>query len=477
MGATLLLPISIGSNEVLLIYPKTYYVQWLNGMLIQGLWNLIFLFANISLFILLPFAYLFIESEGFSGHKKGVIAKVQEAMVALVLVGFSVWGIAYMFAAVLSPERFALGGLLSLSFIHQLPFIYSCISFFGVLLLLMCTPLGLGHIFTVLSQLMVGPQFLRNVDEEFLAKQMEIESLKKILNTKANSEKSEFTSPMKYFNQEDPIAQNGNQPAQALKGGSSEFNRKLNRMRVVLSEDDDSNDSEGEIRGSLVVMEAELLDLEKLKKTSGWKRNLFYPLSFILVFALTSFTVLKVILNTLLLLVGTKALPLSAQTISLGLSSMSILGPWGAALEIGLIFYLISTSLVGLYNLPIIRRVRPRLGDTPTSHIICNCALVLILSSALPLLACILGITNFDLLGNYGQIEWLGNIYIVLMYNVLFSISSTLCLVNKFTSPIRQELVKRLRSVCLQLKGYLFGPSRSSDHRSHKDLHDVLKED
>lgn len=70
MGATLLLPISIISNEVLLLYPSTYYVQWLNGMLIQGLWNLIFLFANISLFILLPFAHLFIESEGFSGNRK-----------------------------------------------------------------------------------------------------------------------------------------------------------------------------------------------------------------------------------------------------------------------------------------------------------------------------------------------------------------------------------------------------------------------
>jgi len=70
IGATLLLPISIVSNEVLLLYPRTYYVQWLNGMLIDGLWNLIFVFANLSLFILLPFAYLFIESEGFSGHKK-----------------------------------------------------------------------------------------------------------------------------------------------------------------------------------------------------------------------------------------------------------------------------------------------------------------------------------------------------------------------------------------------------------------------
>ena len=31
-----------------------------------------------------------------------------------------------------------------------------------------------------------------------------------------------------------------------------------------------------------------------------------------------------------------------------------------------------------------------------------------------------LGITNFDLLGDFGQIEWLGNFLIVLLYNVVF---------------------------------------------------------
>lgn len=35
-GAVLLLPISIVSNEVLLLYPKSYYVQWLNSSLIHG---------------------------------------------------------------------------------------------------------------------------------------------------------------------------------------------------------------------------------------------------------------------------------------------------------------------------------------------------------------------------------------------------------------------------------------------------------
>ena len=75
------------------------------------------------------------------------------------------------------------------------------------------------------------------------------------------------------------------------------------------------------------------------------------------------------------------------------------------------------------------------------THLIYNCALYVILSSALPLLVkvlgkvnnivCILrylylkpslslGITNFDLLGNYGKIRWLGNYILVFAVNALF---------------------------------------------------------
>jgi hypothetical protein len=35
-----------------------------------GLWNLIFLGSYLSLFVAIPFAYFFIESEGFAGSKK-----------------------------------------------------------------------------------------------------------------------------------------------------------------------------------------------------------------------------------------------------------------------------------------------------------------------------------------------------------------------------------------------------------------------
>lgn len=102
LGAVLLLPFSIISNEVLLSFPQNYYIQWLNGSLVHGgctgqprgalralgwdlpphpgahptlslspgLWNLVFLFSNLSLVFLMPFAYFFTESEGFAGSKK-----------------------------------------------------------------------------------------------------------------------------------------------------------------------------------------------------------------------------------------------------------------------------------------------------------------------------------------------------------------------------------------------------------------------
>ncbi|GIY01734.1 limb region 1 homolog-like protein, partial [Caerostris extrusa] len=71
IAAALLLPISIISNEVLLAHPKSFYVQWLNSSLIQGMWNLVFLFSNLALFILLPFAhFFFLESEGLPGSTR-----------------------------------------------------------------------------------------------------------------------------------------------------------------------------------------------------------------------------------------------------------------------------------------------------------------------------------------------------------------------------------------------------------------------
>ncbi len=48
-------------------------------------------------------------------------------------------------------------------------------------------------------------------------------------------------------------------------------------------------------------------------------------------------------------------------------------------------------SIVGFYSLPLFRRLKPELHDTPMTKIIGNVAVILILSSALPVLARTLG--------------------------------------------------------------------------------------
>lgn len=43
------------------------------------------------------------------------------------------------------------------------------------------------------------------------------------------------------------------------------------------------------------------------------------------------------------------------------------------------------------------------------------------------------GITNFDLLGNYGKIRWLGNYFLVFAVNFLFGGAAALCLFDRVT--------------------------------------------
>lgn len=162
IGSLLLLPISVISNEVLLIYPDSYYVKWLNSSLIQGeidmsilfqllhykkdklvifnltlhsifyiytylllvtdstilirlftfvyqlhqyfftlagLWSHVFLFSNVSLFVFLPFAYLFAESAGFFGYRPGVWSRFCETCTVLTLLAGVVLGFTFVISS------------------------------------------------------------------------------------------------------------------------------------------------------------------------------------------------------------------------------------------------------------------------------------------------------------------------------------------------------------------------------------------
>ncbi|KAH6930916.1 hypothetical protein HPB50_020823 [Hyalomma asiaticum] len=106
--------------------------------------------------------------------------------------------------------------------------------------------------------------------------------------------------------------------------------------------------------------------------------------------------------------------------------------------------YLWLASVVGFFTLPVFCLLRPKPLSATLTQIIGNCAVLLVLSSALPVLARTLGITNFDLLGDFGRIEWLASFPLVLTYNVVFVAAAATSLTTKVTATVRTELLGRL---------------------------------
>ncbi|XP_034718006.1 limb region 1 protein homolog isoform X2 [Etheostoma cragini] len=393
-GAVFLLPFSIISNEILLSFPKNYYIQWLNGSLIHGLWNLVSLFSNLCLFVLMPFAYFFLESEGFAGSKKGIRARILETFVMLFLLALLILGIVWVASALIDNDAASMESLYDL-WEFYLPYLYSCISLMGGLLLLMCTPVGLSRMFTIMGQLLVKPTILEDLDEQIYCIHLQEEALQRRLNGS-----SSYTYTRGCF--------------------THQLNKELDYFRNQRNK------------------------LERRKKASGWEKNLLYPMVMLILLAGTTISVIMVVLNILYLLVDETAMPKGSTDRGIGNTSLSTFGVAQAVLEIILIFYLMVSSVVGFYSLRVFEGLTPRNDDTTMTTIIGCCVSILVLSSALPVMSRTLGITRFDLLGDFGRFNWLGNFYIVLSYNLLFAVVTTLCLVRKFTSAVREELLKAL---------------------------------
>ncbi|KAK1172000.1 hypothetical protein AOXY_G4466 [Acipenser oxyrinchus oxyrinchus] len=421
-GAVLLLPFSIVSNEILLSFPKNYYIQWLNGSLIHGLWNLVSLFSNLCLFMLMPFAYFFLESEGFAGSKKGIKARVLETFVMLILLGLLILGIVWVASALIDNDAASMESLYDL-WEFYLPYLYSCISLMGGLLLLLCTPVGLSRMFTVMGQLLVKPTILEDLDEQIYCIHLQEEALQRRLNG--------MTSHSQY----NPV----------------DLQQELDSVRSMKNK------------------------LERRKKASAWEKNLVYPVVMLILLAGTTISVLLVVFNILYLLVDETAMPRGSKVNNtkeqgIGSASLFTFGFVGAALEIILIFYLMVSSVVGFYSLRVFEELTPRKDDTTMTTIIGCCVSILVLSSALPVMSRTLGITRFDLLGDFGRFNWLGNFYIVLSYNILFAVVTTLCLVRKFTSAVREELLKALGLDKLHLSNNTREPEKHSANGHQKSL-------
>uniref|UniRef100_A0A915C7H3 Uncharacterized protein n=1 Tax=Parascaris univalens TaxID=6257 RepID=A0A915C7H3_PARUN len=387
IGAATLLPFSVIGSEILQAYPDSYYFQWLNWPLIHSLWNYVFALSNLSLFVLLPFAYFFIESQGFRGQGKGIMARVYETVAVCIMLIVVLICLADVVQSFLLFQQKSISlSLLSFTSV-DLPFIYSCVSLIGVFTLLITTPIGFAHMFTVVSNHLLAA------------------------NSSLTMDANEHTiSRLEYETQKLRLVRNGC-PA-----------------------------------GSLPLTPPEpFLPQKPLRGYQKVLQSVKYPLAIIILLLLTAVSVLMVLINTLQLLFGYRALPVYAQYIEV--NSRHTFGIFGALVEVIIISYLMVASLVGVYSVPLLRRLRPRKGKTTMTFIIANCTTVLVLSSALPVLARTLGITTFDLLGAYGSFNWLSNFTLVWTYNVAFAIATVSCLVNHFTTPVRREVIRRYVSI------------------------------
>ncbi|XP_034393300.1 limb region 1 homolog-like protein isoform X2 [Cyclopterus lumpus] len=358
--AVLLLPISILSNEVLLTFPQSYYMQWLNGSLIHG-------------------------------SRKGVMARVHEAVVLLLLLALLVLGIVWVASALLH-DNMARKSLYDL-WEYYLPYLYSGISLFGVLLLLLCTPFGLSRMFSVTGRLLVKPRLLEDVEDTLSCTTFEEESLSRKLKS----------------------------------GSTTSCWVKLN-MEAMKKE--------------YLTVQSKRIALEMRRKASPWQRNLGYPLAMLVLLALTVMCVLMVCFNVLELLLDDTAMPRGMEDPHLGMASFSMFGSLGAAVQVVLILYLMVSSVVGFYSSPLFTGLLPRAQDTNLTQIIANCVSLLILSSALPVFSRTLGITRFDLLGDFGRYNWLGNFYIVFLYNMLFAGLTSASLIKTVTWAVQRELIR-----------------------------------
>ncbi|KRZ97819.1 Protein LMBR1L [Trichinella sp. T8] len=471
LSAILLVPFSIFSNEILLLYSKNYYIQWLSSSLLKsiffltnllenlkqnlvGLWNSVFACSNLCIFILLPFAYFLIESHGFVSFRftYSIWNRLLETTVnssLLVILSVLLVQIVIIFLEKENCHPYTFETCFNMwSFLitasTKLSVIYSYISMFGVGLSLACTPLGFGRIFAVFNVLIPEARIRNKIINDLqLLSAEEMHLVKKAKTAVSILKHTPFVEE---------------------------------EMNVIWLS----------CLRNLANLYAQRKLFQKELNSISWLSVVIYPALFVVILAITALSVLSVVWNVFQITIGFRRLPIAIEDFELGSSSLSFLGIYGAFIEIIITLYLMLASLIGFYSLPVFCRLKPIRNGTSMTRLIFNCTSTLVLSSALPVLARVLGLTNFDLLGNYSQLNWLGNIYFVLMYNLMFTFAVICVSLTLLQLPFRLTWILRLAvklvarisssgsaSLKLFVLNYLT-KDVEGDQRSHKK--DVLEE-
>lgn len=205
----------------------------------------------------------------------------------------------------------------------------------------MCTPLGFIRLFGVVGQVLVKPHLMRDVNEEYHASYLEEASvMRKIDNLQHNQTTSSKLSisqtnssathqapttycdiksiPKTFGSITESILRHRYRQASnktILNHKNCEHNTIIERTETNSIKDFYKDLECNELFEKLRELKADRKELDKLRSSTAIQRNLIYPLAMLVLLFLTGITVLVVVQNTLELLIGIKALPLSTRVI------------------------------------------------------------------------------------------------------------------------------------------------------------------
>ncbi|CAJ0581140.1 unnamed protein product, partial [Mesorhabditis spiculigera] len=368
----ILVPFSLLGVELLVSHAGNYYLQWYNWPLITFLWQWVFTLSNVSLFVLLPFSYFFLESHGL-GRDTSLIGRVYEAMaisVVLIVIALCSCELLYYFSAAPSDLTiFEIFSVFTIIYV-DLPFLYSCVSLLGALAFMASIPYGYSSLFRTIAA--------RNEEENYFRNYGYVKPHRESYGTAEDNNPRWLLCNRQGFDY--PVCNGDTQnPELPL------WKKFAQRYPVVTFY----------LRSYLPTLQRGLLT------------------------GLLLITVIFAGSNVLKMATGFRALPGYEVYVNEAKSKV-VFGLYGAMFETVIIFALMVVALHGFYQMSIGRAIRPVKCGTSMTCVIFNCSILVFFSSALPVATCILGVTSFDLLGSFGTLAWLSSFPTVFMYNVVF---------------------------------------------------------
>eukprot|EP01112_Ceratiomyxa_fruticulosa_P014405 TRINITY_DN4122_c0_g1_i1.p1 TRINITY_DN4122_c0_g1~~TRINITY_DN4122_c0_g1_i1.p1 ORF type:complete len:517 (-),score=75.14 TRINITY_DN4122_c0_g1_i1:163-1713(-) len=374
LGAMLLMPITIISNEILVSFPNNYYLLWLDRSLVFDLWNWIYWGVNISLFFILPFSYFLYEAVG-----KSFFARLQEAAKMLSLVSIIFGGFVLIVHLIVSESNESF---------DYIPFSYTIISTTGSLIVLFCTPRGFTTLMNMGLQLYMPFSSRQSLNDKLKTYEIEEEVTLSKLNEEEESGSQESPSTHSHY-----TTINVQQEKEEL----------TTRLKVVREE-------KKRIKGRL--------------SHSPITRN-FLSFFFTLInFACSGYVVLRVLFHLITRFIDPSASSKLIDFLNLeAAADLVVVNRVEAFIQTVVVIYMIAAAFMGFYSNKFIYNIRPRKGDTSMESMVFNTAAILLISSSFPIVARILEITSFDLMGNFRHTKYLVHGSYLYLYKFSFMVA------------------------------------------------------